>query len=62
MSPALDRTAFYSVLVGIFITALSLVGAVLFGLESGHAGFVLGESIFEGVIVGGLFFLVAQPD
>lgn len=57
MSPAPDRTLFYSGLVGVFVTALSLVGAFLFGLESDHAGYVVGESIFEGVIVGGLFFL-----
>jgi hypothetical protein len=53
----LPRPFFYAVLVGIFITAISFVGAVLFGLESAHAGYVAGESIFEGVIVGGLFFL-----
>ena len=51
------RPFFYSVLVGVLITAVSFVGAVLFGLESSHAGFVLGESVFEGVIVGGLCFL-----
>jgi hypothetical protein len=57
MSPVLNRTPFYSVLVGAFIFALSLLGARLFGLESDHAGYVVGESIFEGFIVGGLFFL-----
>ncbi len=58
MSPGFDRTLFYySFLVGIFIIALSLLGSRLFGLESEHVGYVLCESIFEGIIVGGLFFL-----
>ena len=57
MSPGFDRTFFYSFLVGVFIAALPFLGSRLFGLESEHAGYVLCESIFEGIIAGGLFFL-----
>jgi len=51
------RTFLFSTFVGVLVALISLAGGEIFGLESDHAGYVLAESVFEGFVVGGLFYL-----
>jgi hypothetical protein len=51
------RTFLFSILLGILVALISLAGGEIFGLESEHAGYVLAESVFEGIVVTSLFYL-----